>query len=391
MAQPTIKKVTARGKVRYQFVVDIGPDPKTGKRRQLTRTFDKKTGPGGAQEALSKILNEVNRGVFAAPSKQTVGEYLDEWLRSATRGKEKHTVANYGYALQPVREQYGAKPLQKLSTKDVEDLVDWMLESGRKRGGKAGTGLGPRAVQLTLGRLRAALDSAVNRRYVEFNVAAPVKCPAQAKTKRVPWSEIEVKAFLAALAGARLRGVMLLSLMGLRPAEVCGLRWKEDVDLVAETLAVGSNTRTVVWGPDGGYVEEKGAKSDAGERPLPLPGPVSAALLEFQRRQAEEKRLAGADYVDSGYVLVDEIGEPCKTDWLRRRAYKLMDEAGVRRTRLYDARHACLTYLATNGVPDVIVSAWAGHSDLSLAKKVYVHPSAEDLKQGSEALTKLFS
>jgi len=55
------------------------------------------------------------------------------------------------------------------------------------------------------------------------------------------------------------------------------------------------------------------------------------------------------------------------------------------------ARHATLTYLAVNGVPAPIVSAWAGHSDLSMAQRVYVHPSAEDLRQGSEALTRLLS
>lgn len=55
----------------------------------------------------------------------------------------------------------------------------------------------------------------------------------------------------------------------------------------------------------------------------------------------------------------------------------------------YDARHACLTYLASNGVPDMIVSAWAGHADLSLAKWVYVRPSAKNLERGCDALAVL--
>jgi integrase len=83
---------------------------------------------------------------------------------------------------------------------------------------------------------------------------------------------------------------------------------------------------------------------------------------------------------------VDELSAPQRTDWLRRRAYALMTAAGTRKVRLYDARHACLTYLAVNGVPATIVSAWAGHSDLSLAARVYVHPSAKDLEQGRDAL-----
>lgn len=67
-------------------------------------------------------------------------------------------------------ERYGARPLQKFSTTDVEDLVDWMLTSGRRRGGKVGSGLSPRSVQpLTLSRLKAALNDAVNRHLVEWN------------------------------------------------------------------------------------------------------------------------------------------------------------------------------------------------------------------------------
>ena len=66
-----------------------------------------------------------------------------------------------------------------------------------------------------------------------------------------------------------------------------------------------------------------------------------------------------------------------------------MELAGVRRVRLYDARHACLSWMANNGVPDTVVSAWAGHSDLSFTKRTYVHPEAKSLKAGAEKLNEL--
>jgi len=37
------------------------------------------------------------------------------------------------------------------------------------------------------------------------------------------------------------------------------------------------------------------------------------------------------------------------------------------------------------------VSAWAGHADLSMAQRVYVHPSPKDLEQGRDALAALLS
>lgn len=382
MASPQIKPILVGDKTRYRFVVDIGDDPVTGKRRQIRRTFDRRK---EAQTELARVLHEVNQRTFTVPAKTTVGEYLQEWLRSATRGKEAATVRNYEDALRPVIDRYGARPLQKFTTTDVEDLVDWMLTSGRRRGGKVGSGLSPRSVQLTLSRLKAALNDAVNRHLVEWNIAAPVKCPSQVKTEREPWTEAEVRVFLSSLVGQRLHAIMLLSLLGLRPAEVCGLRWP-DIDLDAGTLRV-QLTRTLVATDHGLDVVEKGPKSASGKRSLPLPAQVIAALRTFKATQATEQLAAGPAYTASGYVLVDELGAPQRTDWLRRRAYKAMEAAEVRKVRLYDARHACLTYLATNGVPAPIVSAWAGHSDLSMAQRVYVHPTAKDLEQGRDALS----
>lgn len=384
MADPKIKRIQVGDRTRYRFVVDISRDPKTGKRKQLTRTHNRLK---DAQADLAKILHEVNRNTYAAPSKLTVDEQVTAFLRSATRGREAATVRNYEDALRPVREQLGAIPLQKLTTVDVERFVDWMLTSGRRRGGKPGTALSPRSVQLTLSRLRSMLNDAVQRHLIEFNVAAPVQCPAQDKTEREPWTAAEVQTFLGSLSGERLQAPMLLSLLGLRPAEVCGLRWV-DVDLDAETLRVVT-TRTLVATDKGLTVVEKGPKSASGRRTLPLPHQVTAALTRFKAIQAKEKLLAGVSYQDSGRVLVDELGAALRTDWLRRQTYRLMAAAGVRKVRPYDARHACLTFLAMNGVPDTIVSAWAGHSDLSLAKRVYVHPSAKDLELGRDALTLL--
>jgi integrase len=125
---------------------------------------------------------------------------------------------------------------------------------------------------------------AVHRRLVVFNVAAPVKCPSQVKTKRIPWSPEEVRAFLASLAGDRLHAPMLLSLIGMRPEEVCGLRWTEDVDLDQETLTI-SNVRTLTWTEHGGQVVEKGPKTEAGERTLPLPRRSSRRSAGSRRRR----------------------------------------------------------------------------------------------------------
>ncbi|GGS82965.1 site-specific integrase [Streptomyces cinerochromogenes] len=397
MSSAITKVILKSGAIRYRFIVD-GPRKPDGSRRQIRRTFDTKK---EALNELARIRHQTATGSFVVPSKLTVDELLDIWLATATRGVEQATASNYDNVIRPVRLFLGDKGVQQLTEEDVEAFVDWMLTRGRQRGGKPGTGLSVRSVRLTLGRLRSALTLAVRRGWVTRNVAEYVRIPrdavrreTKAKVDRRPWNESEVKAFIEATKHDRLFGVMLLTLIAERPAEVCGARWTEDVDLTGTgTIAVG-NTRTIVYDrqrPRGtrNTVVEKDPKTHNGRRVLPLPSPVRGALVEFRALQEKERLAAGDAYEHSGYVVVDELGRPFKTDKLRRVAHRLMEEASVRRVRLYDARHACLSWMANNGVPDTVVSAWAGHSDLSFTKRVYVHPDPQSLKVGSDKLSEL--
>jgi hypothetical protein len=143
MKEP-INKITLKdGSVRYRLVVDIGRDDQ-GKRRQLTRTFDTRR---EAREELSRIRHETTLGTYVKSSKETVNSCLDGYLQGATRGLRASTKRNYEDALRPVRERLGTRPLQSITKGDVEDLVDWMLTAGRRRGGKPGTALSGRTVR----------------------------------------------------------------------------------------------------------------------------------------------------------------------------------------------------------------------------------------------------
>jgi integrase len=385
----TTKEVTL-----YWFRVDVGKDPVTGKRIQVYKSGELLK---EIKAEYARVTHENNTGTLVRPTKTTLNEYLDKWL-AGRRKLEEATASNYRDALKPVRERLGKKGLQELDKEKIDELVDWMLTEGRKRGGKLGTGVGARAVVLTLGVLQQALDPAVAENKMKYNPVRLVERPKQAKIKRAPWNAEESRAFLDAIREDRLFAVMFLSLMGLRPEEACGLKW-DKVDFEAKTLTIDW-VRTLV----DGKVVEKEPKTDAGDRTLPLPSAPAAALKKLKAKQAAEKLAAGRAYGKGGYVLCDELGEPWKTDQLRRRFYRLVDASGVRRFHmqpegderprritLYDTRHACLTYLATKaGVPDTVVSAWAGHTDLSFTKRTYIHPDAESLRAGSDALDRLF-
>lgn len=374
-----IKRVVLKsGAVRYRFVVDLGTDA-NGKRKQLTVTRDSKA---EAKAELDRLRHERRTGQLILPSKMTVSQLLDQYMASKAGDLEESTLTGYRNALVHVHEYLGPIRLQALTEDDVESMVAWLLVGARRRGGQAGTGLRTTTADGVLGRLRAALRLAVRKRLVARNVAEFVTIPRKARKadKRLnkrpePWNVVEVQEFVVGIRDDRLFAPLLLGLMGLRPAEVAGLRW-EDIDFTAGTLNV-ANTRTMIGNA---RVLEKDTKSEAGERTLPLPEPVRLALLQSQVVQEAERAAMGSYYLDSGYVFVDMLGQAMSTRQLREHAYSLMAKVGLRKVRLYDARHSCLTFLAVNGVADTILAAWAGHTNASFTKRVYVHPTAADMR-----------
>jgi integrase len=379
-----IKKVTLKnGTTRYRTVVDAGRD-ENGKRIQLTVTRDTK------KEVLaerSRIQHQRSAGTLVLPNQITVGEWLDQWLEYKRRDVEETTIRTYRLALVHVHDRIGHVRLQELTEDQVQDCIDDIVAKGRRKGGEVGTRLAVSTAEGVLTRLREALGRAAVRKLIPASPAqfvrislADRKTDKRERPEAKPWTVAEVQKFIAGIERDRLYAPLLLSLMGLRPAEVVGLRWS-DLDLKLATLEM-VNTRTMIGNVQ---VLEKDAKTAAGERILPLPGPVLDSLKKFRALQARERLAAGEGYTDLGYVVVDQFGIVRNTRHLREHAYRLMRELEMRRVRLYDARHSCLSYLAVSGVPDVVLAAWAGHASASFTKRKYVHVDVEDMRAAATA------
>ena len=59
---------------KWSYTVDVGLDPQTGKRRQITRSgFDTKK---EAQESCAKVITELTETEYVAPTKLTIEGYL---------------------------------------------------------------------------------------------------------------------------------------------------------------------------------------------------------------------------------------------------------------------------------------------------------------------------
>jgi integrase len=218
-------------------------------------------------------------------------------------------------------------------------------------------------VRLTLGRLKAAFEMAVDEGKLVRNVVKLVTPPEYTPKERDTWSKTQVRKFLRTPAATRLHAAWRLSLYGLRWGEVLGLRWS-DVDLKAKTLTVNQARVLVDY-----RVRIEEPKSRNGKRTLPLDDDLVAALTDLRKRQTKESEQggsayrAGLDHLDwyvagDEYVVTDEIGIPGHPESYSDEFTRMLKRAGLPKIRLHDSRHTTFSLMEKAGVPISIISKW---------------------------------
>ena len=135
----------------YTYVVDIGPDPLTGKRRQRTK--------GGFRtrkeclQALNDVIAAARAGTFVEPAKRTVESFLvEEWLPAVKPPRVREsTWLSYQLNIQNhIVPSLGRMNLQSLTPGQLTAFYRHLLTSGR-RDGKGG--LAPKTVKnIQIGR-----------------------------------------------------------------------------------------------------------------------------------------------------------------------------------------------------------------------------------------------
>lgn len=353
---------------RVQLNIGAGPD-----RHQVRRSFATET---EARAFRAETLGAAERGTYVRTSARTVEQACADWLASKHRIKSS-TRRGYGSSLQPVRDQLGGVALQKLTKRDVDDLVT-ALRAGEIEGRCAFT---PRTVNQMLGLLGQVLASEVAQGHLARNVAALVdRIPASPKTYRT-LTESEMRTILD--HECRKRHLWTLALHGLRRGEIAGLRWC-DVDADAGLVTI---VQTRVDGDDGIAVETPKSRTSA--RRLPLPDDVLAVLRAARTGQQRERLAAGSAYRGGEYVASDELGQPYTPSQISDAWARMLSRLGIERVRLHDARHTCGTLMHLQGVPIAVIAAWLGHSSAAFTMATYAHSQDEALRAAGKSFSRV--
>jgi integrase len=357
----------------WGFVVDIGPDPVTGKRRR-------RRGGGfatrrEAETALREVLTKRDRGQVVPTTTLTVRAFLvDQWLPAMRLTIGPTTLEGYrGNIERYIVPRVGDLPLRALTPPAINQLYANVRDNGRTRG------TGPlalktvREVHVTLHR---ALEDAVRWDYLETNpsdrASAPSATAARNERRRRirTWTAAEVNAFAAFIEGHELHELWALAAStGLRRSELLGLRWI-DLDLDRRLLSV---RRVLVL--VGGQPHFKDApKSAHGFRTISLPPKVTQLLVELRAWQAEQPQLRVIPPEDA-LVFCRPDGHAWHPDHVTSTLRELMIASGLPRIRpMQDLRHTHATLLIGEGGVNVkVVQERLGHHSHSFTADTYQH------------------
>jgi integrase len=330
-------------------------------------------------EKLAKARNDFRHGMPVASDRQTVEEFLNDWLEQNARPRIKpRTYERFGELIRlHVVPRIGGVRLEKLSPAHVQGL----LTEKRKQGLSAQTVVSIRNV------IRAALNQALRWGLIARNVATLVDAPRIERQPVRVLSGAEANRLLEVAKGERFEAIYSVGLaLGLRRGELLGLTW-QDVDLDGAHLRVLRSLQRI-----SGKLQFTETKTPKSRRTLPLPQYAVRALRAHRVHQLEERLAAGSAWIDGGLDLVfsNRTGGPVEPVNLRRAYKRVLGRAGLPSIRFQDLRHSAASLMLAQGVPLKTIQEILGHSSIAVTSGFYAHLGEQLKREAADAMDRVF-
>lgn len=357
----------------YSIVVELDRDPITGKRRQKWHSGYRTK--RDAERALSEIVASVHAGAYVEPTKQTLTEFVTDWLAAIEPTIRPSTHHSYARNLRlHVLPHLGSVQLRRVDAGMLNALYAALLADGKLTTANGGSGgLSPRSVRYIHTIVHRAFRDAVRWGRIARNpadAADPPRASAVVRPTMSTWTADQVRAFLEHTAEHRLYAAyLLLATTGMRRGEALGLRWS-DLDLAAGRASI---SQTVIMVHHD--IQIGAPKTARGRRTVALDPGTVLALREHRQRQLAERLLMGAGFADHGLVFCRPDGGPLHPERFSRTFSRESAHAGLPAIRLHDLRHTWATLALSAGEHPKIVQERLGHANVSITLDVYSHVS----------------
>lgn len=410
----SIQERNHKYKVVYYYKNDAG------ERKQKWETYDTKA---EARKRKKEIEYKQELGTFVAPKCTYLSDLLDEyvfiygtkaWVMSTYQGKVG-LIRNY------IKPMIGKVKLSDLNTHFIEKYYQTLLETPAVVNPMTKK---PKSEYVTTGTireihklLRNCFEQAIKWELMEKNPCQRATVPKHTPKKREIWeADTMMHAMNLCVDERVVLACNLIFACTLRPGEATGLTWdsmdisekaiEEDrayIIINKELQRVRKDALQALDGKDVLLVFPgtrksnktvrilKKPKTEDSERKIFLPRTVALMLVDWKKKQDQEKEVLGEEYMDYNLVLATAYGLPVGEDVILRGLKKLIADNNLPPVVMHSLRHTSVTYkLKLNGGDIKATQGDSGHSQANMILNVYSHILDDDRRKNAELFEKAF-
>jgi integrase len=351
--------ITKRGKDSYTIVLNLGRDPSTGKRKQ--QWISVKGTKKDAEKRLAELLNQIDTGNFIKPTKTTLAEYLERWMKDYVwPNLAPRTAEGYEHIMcHHVIPVLGNLVLNKLKPEHLQRYYSEKLSSG----------LSAQTIRHHHTALHKALHTAVEWGLLSRNIADAVSKPRVQPSEIQTWDENDVTRFLELTKNSHYYALFYTALFtGMRRSEYLALRWS-DLDLILCQAYVNRGLHVL----KGGQVVYRSPKTAKGRRMIALSPSMTSVLREHLEKTKLERSMLGTPLKDDDLVFCKPDGKPLLPNTVTHAWIKLIRCSGLKPIRLHDARHTHASLMLKQGAHPKVVQERLGHAGIQITLDTYSH------------------
>lgn len=378
--------IRKRSDGRWEVRISLGIDFATGEPKRISRY-------AATKEEAVKLLHEMSFLRDTSPKNFqsiTLGEWLDLCLEVYMKNSLKQsTYLSYeSYIRVHFKPALGGLLLRDITPRLLQQYYNYKAES---------EGLAPKTIVNLNLFLHKALSFAVNEGYIQSNPAEAINLSRGMKPQiEILTRDEQVQLMRGSYQHRYGVFVRLVLFTGLRLGELLGLRW-EDVDFRSGVIHIrrtlnrlnktkrpenpGANTTEIVI---------QTPKSQNSLRTVPLLPAVVADLQAWAAVQKQDQLEAGANYVNSGYIVTNPYGGFIEPRTFKKYYDQILELSGLRHFTFHALRHTFASRAMEQGMDAKTLSMILGHYSVSFTLDTYTHVLDQHKHEGMALMDELY-
>ena len=350
---------------------------------------------------LTEVLNDIAKGAYIEPTKDTVGMWLKEWLVTyALPTVKQSTYISYeGYVRNHLEPELGSTRLTALTTEQIQRFFN-----KKYRGTKDTKGLSPKTLKNMYNMFNATLEQAVINNRLIRNPLRGVKLPTVTR-KEIEILSAEEQTILqkAVMASEEIPafGIIFTLSTGVRLGELIGLQWG-DVNTKKHTIRVRRTVGRLQKVDEEGNLVSRGAgqatteivirtpKSITSQRDIPLFDELWNGLMKYRQKQQEIFDALGVIFDSKTHIfsmITGKVYDPRTYEDLFKRTLKT---AGLPNINFHALRHTFATRALEAGMDVKVLSSILGHAQASTTLNLYAHALPDHKRDSMEKMRSFY-